>query len=86
MAPTTIPEPVIDWSSHDSLLRQEIIETQKVQADFLKWKFVAIAGVLSVAVGAFGVTTTTEPVKPGGSAVSWNSAWFAPCLIPLICS
>jgi hypothetical protein len=35
-------------SLHDEKLRDEIIESQKSQADFLKWKLIALAGIGSV--------------------------------------
>jgi hypothetical protein len=52
-------------------LRQEIIESQKTQADFLKWKLIAVALLSSIALGFSGPST--------------DSAKFLICLIPLLC-
>jgi hypothetical protein len=56
----------------NSELRQEIIESQKTQAEFLKWKLITIAAVASVALG-LEAGKTTDPLK------------ILFCLIPLLC-
>jgi energy-converting hydrogenase Eha subunit C len=60
-------------SRHDEKLRDEIIESEKSQADFLKWKLVALAGIASVSLG-FGSANSV----PKGAAL-------LVCLIPVIC-
>ncbi len=35
----------------DKMLRSEIIESQKTQADFLKWKLISVAAVASISLG-----------------------------------
>jgi hypothetical protein len=52
-------------------LRSEIVEAQKLGADFLKWKLIGIAAVASVALGLD---------KAGGDHP------LLLCLIPLICA
>ena len=59
----------------DKALRQEIIESQKTQADYLKWKLISVATVASISLG-FGPTNTT----------SVKGAKLLLCLIPLICA
>jgi hypothetical protein len=60
-------------SLHDEKLRDEIIESQKSQADFLKWKLIALAGIGSVSLGV----GSTSSVPKGAELLV--------CLIPLIC-
>jgi hypothetical protein len=55
---------------HDKGLRTEIIETEKQQADYLKWKFIVIAALASVAVGI----DSNRNVNP----------WLL-CLVPPVC-
>ncbi len=43
-----LPDPTD--SGHDQWLRQEIIESQKTQADFLKWKLISVVAVASVSM------------------------------------
>lgn len=57
-------------------LRHEIVESQKTQADFLKWKLIAIAAVASI---AFGFT-------PRASEASDGNTRYLLCLVPLICA
>ncbi|MDB5344083.1 MAG: hypothetical protein JWP89_2460 [Schlesneria sp.] len=59
----------------DKILREEIIESQKSQADFLKWKLISVAAVASASLG-FSL--------PSNSAT--DSARLLLCLVPLICS
>jgi hypothetical protein len=61
-------------SECDKLLRTEIIESQKTQADFLKWKLISVAAVASISLG-FG---------PQNTAVI--EAKLLLCLVPLICA
>ena len=61
--------------SLESALRSEIVESQKSQADFLKWKFIVVA---TVASAWLGFSTATPPAKEG-------TQWLL-CLLPLICA
>jgi len=63
------------YSEHDKMLRAEIIESEKTQADFLKWKLIAVAAVASISLGFAG---TTNPTVPGARLLL--------CLVPLICA
>jgi hypothetical protein len=56
------------------LLRQEIVESEKSQADFLKWKLIVVAAIGSVSLG---FTSST-----GSSSARTQSLL---CFIPLIC-
>jgi len=60
-------------NAHDEKLRDEIIESQKTVADFVKWKLISVAAVAAVALG-FRSTTPTP-----------DSAKLLMCLVPLIC-
>ena len=55
-------------------LRQEIIESEKTQADFLKWKFILIAAVGSVSLGF-----TSENHYGEGAQILL-------CVVPLLCA
>lgn len=57
------------------LLRTEIIESEKVQADFLKWKFILIATVGSVSLGF----TSRGAYSNGGVQTLL-------CVVPLLCA
>jgi hypothetical protein len=59
----------------DKLLREEIIESQKTQADFLKWKLIAVAAISSIAFG----------FAPSMGKQS-DDAKILTCLIPLLCA
>ena len=61
-------------SEHENALRSEIIESQKTQAEFLKWKLIATAAVASI---AFGINQ-----GEGGH----EGRPFLLCLVPLICA
>jgi hypothetical protein len=61
-------------NEHDRWLRSEIIESQKTQADFLKWKMISVAGVASVALG---ISATAGAL--GGVLL------YLLCLVPPIC-
>jgi hypothetical protein len=67
--PATAPS-----SEHDKLLRTEIIESEKTQADFLKWKLISVAGVASVALG----------ISAAAGALG-GTLMYLLCLVPLIC-
>jgi hypothetical protein len=56
-------------------LREEIIESEKMQSDFFKWKLIGVAAIASVSLG-FAETT-----KPTSYGVRWLL-----CLIPLLCA
>src|SRR5262245_21525137 len=58
----------------DAGLRTEIIESQKTQAEFLKWKLIAVAAVASLALGG----APAETGIPGAKLVM--------CLVPLTCA
>ena len=57
------------------ILRSEIIESQKTQAEFLKWKLISIAAVASLSLG---FATTTNPTIEGAKLLL--------CLVPFICA
>ena len=59
----------IEW------LREEIVESEKTQADFLKWKFILIAAVGSVSLGF-----------TSGSNYSSEGAQILLCVVPLLCA
>jgi hypothetical protein len=64
--------------NHDrESLRQEIVESEKSQADFLKWKFIIVAAVGSLSLGFSSSTNTGSPSVRAQSLL---------CLIPLICA
>ncbi len=56
-------------------LRNEIVESQKTQAEFLKWKLIAVAAVSSISLGFNG--------KARGNPVVQQ---LLLCSIPLICA
>jgi hypothetical protein len=56
-------------------LRTEIIESQKTQADFLKWKLISVAAVASISLGL---------APTGGTAL--EGAKLLMCLVPLVCA
>jgi hypothetical protein len=58
-------------------LRNEIIESQKTEADFLKWKLIAIGAVSSISLGF--TPAAAPPANPHGRELLL-------CAIPLICA
>jgi hypothetical protein len=60
-------------------LRNEIVESQKTQADLLKWKLIAIAAVSSISLGFTGADT-------GGKKADPFVLKLLLCTIPLICA
>jgi hypothetical protein len=58
-------------------LRNEIIESQKTQAEFLKWKLIAVSAVGSISLGF-------TPVAP--PAANLHGLELLLCAIPLICA
>jgi hypothetical protein len=56
----------------ESILRQEIIESEKTQADFLKWKLISVASIASVFL-SFKVANTYD-------------LSILLCIVPLICT
>jgi hypothetical protein len=60
---------------NETILRQEIIESQKTQADFLKWKLISVATVGAI---SFGFTSDVKPIS--------NSAKLLLCMIPVLCA
>ncbi len=63
-------------SLNDKFLRQEIIESQKMQADFLKWKLITVAAVFPISLGL-----TSKHCNP-----TEDSTKLLICLIPLLCA
>ncbi len=63
------------FEQHDQGLRSEIIESQKTQAEFLKWKLIAVATLASISLG---LTT--------GSRRDDTYSRLLVCLVPLICA
>jgi len=61
-------------TNNNASLRHEIVESQKSQTDFLKWKLIAVAAVASAAFGFPREGTTT------------SEAQLLLCLVPLICA
>ncbi len=57
-------------------LRLEIVESQKTQAEFLKWKLIAVGAVASISLGLTG---------SDGSAAQ-DGKQLLLCSIPLICA
>jgi hypothetical protein len=55
-------------------LRKEIIESEKTQADFLKWKFILVAAVGSVSLGFTSGINNSEGVQ------------ILLCVVPLLCA
>lgn len=60
-----------------SALRTEIVESQKTQAEFLKWKLIAVSAVGSISLGF-----TPVGVPKGGQ----HGVELLLCAIPLICA
>jgi len=60
---------------HDKMLRAEVIESQKTQADFLKWKIISVATIAAISLG---LASTTNPTVQGAKLLL--------CLVPLICA
>ena len=58
-------------------LRGEIVESQKTQAEFLKWKLIAVGAVSSISLGL---------TSPSGQQSSPQSLQLLLCSIPLICA
>src|SRR3954469_4616426 len=65
--------------TRDSLLalRHEIVESQKTQAEFLKWKLIAIGAVSSISLGF----TPSSPQMANSQGLQ-----LLLCSIPLICA
>jgi hypothetical protein len=61
------------YDTYSEKLRNEIVESEKSQADILKWKLISIAGVASVSLGV------------GSTAAVPEAARLLICLVPLIC-
>lgn len=64
----------------ENVLRQEIIESQRSQAEFLKWKLIAVAAIGGLALSYSGVD---DPKKSFWSGLDQR---FLLCLIPIICA
>ena len=67
----------MDTSEVLCALRNEIIESQKTQADFLKWKLIAVGAVSSISLGF--TPASAPPANPQGLELLL-------CAIPLICA
>jgi hypothetical protein len=66
----------MDTPEYLSALRNEIVESQKTQADFLKWKLIAVGVVSSISLGLDPQAKSANPV---------GLQWLL-CAIPLICA
>ena len=55
-----------------SNLRQQVIESQKIRSDFLKWKLILIAALGSAGLGLGGIN-------------HFSNTYMILCLIPLVC-
>jgi hypothetical protein len=62
-------------SEMSTILRQEIIESQKTEADFLKWKLISVASVGAI---SFGFISDVR--------LAASSAKLLVCLIPVLCA
>jgi hypothetical protein len=60
---------------NETILRQEIIESQKTQADFLKWKLISVATVGAL---SFGFTSDVK--------LTAGSAKLLLCMVPVLCA
>jgi len=60
---------------NETILRQEIIESQKTQADFLKWKLISVATVSAI---SFGFTSDVK--------LTASSAKLLLCMVPMLCA
>jgi hypothetical protein len=60
---------------NETILRQEIIESQKTQADFLKWKLISVATVGAI---SFGFTSNVK--------LTASSAKLLLCMVPMLCA
>lgn len=60
---------------NENILRQEIIESQKTQADFLKWKLITVATVGAI---SFGFTSDLK--------LTDGSAKLLICMVPMLCA
>lgn len=68
---------MIDTPEIHCALRNEIIESQKTQAEFLKWKLIAVSAVGSISLGF-------TPVAP--PAANEHGLQLLLCAVPLICA
>lgn len=62
-------------------LRNEIVESQKTQADFLKWKLIAVAAVSSISLGFTPVANSVNSDEANRRGLE-----LLLCAIPLICA
>jgi hypothetical protein len=67
--------PQTDRANETEWLRHEIVESEKTQADFLKWKFILIAAVGSVSLGFNSVANYSS-----------EGAQLLLCVVPLLCA
>jgi hypothetical protein len=58
-------------------LRTEIIESQKTQAEFIKWKLIAVGAIASISLGFTGSTA---------ASANRNGLQLLLCAIPLVCA
>src|SRR4051794_10676267 len=66
-----------DLHSESQALRTEIIESQKTQAEFIKWKLIAVGAITSISLGLTG--------SPAAST-DRNGLRLLLCGIPLVCA
>lgn len=64
---------------NENIIYQNIIETQKTQADFMKWKILISAIIGAASLGIYG-----SPQNKIGN--SHNIQNYLACLIPLVCA
>ena len=66
-----------DMHSESQALRTEIIESHKTQAEFIKWKLIAVGAITSISLGLTG--------SPAAST-DRNGLRLLLCGIPLVCA
>jgi hypothetical protein len=67
----------MDPDRESEALRTEIVESQKTQAEFIKWKLIAVGAIASISLGLTGSTAASP--DPNGLRLLL-------CGIPLVCA
>jgi hypothetical protein len=62
-------------------LRAEIVESQRTQAEFLKWKLIGVASLGSLALGFTGADTAAGGTAPAPTV----DLRLLMCLVPVVC-
>jgi hypothetical protein len=65
--------------------RDEIIESQKMQSEILKWKLIAVAALAAASLGIGAEEKTAKACGEAAKSVSNGSQWLL-CLVPLLCA